>query len=266
MSDSKPETTESPDSAADTSSAAINSSATDSSITNTSATNASSNATKSDEMKLDPVSEDENMKSKKRKNKSAKAPVIEAETPTEDLKPPTAGVKTLKEEVKIPTEVVKTSTEGSGKRERKKIERLEFTAADLTQKKMFEIPTGSGILLADCPTIDHNLQSVKGEDLKILHKLLFKTPGQISTIKKNIRRFNGFAFEKNSADYDKKIVLLQKQVLADLKRFCHVLDLEKGGTKEELCTRFVIAECRPTTDFPKQKDETHPPYSLVETW
>ena len=131
-----------------------------------------------------------------------------------------------------------TPASTEGKRERKKIERLEFTAADLTQRKLFEIPAGSGTLLGECPVIDHNLQSVKAEDLKVLHKLLFKTPGQLSTIKKNIRRFNGFAFEKSSADYDKKMLLLVKQVLADLKRICHVLDLEKSGTKEELCTRY----------------------------
>ena len=133
------------------------------------------------------------------------------------------------------TTVPPSSTEG--KRERKKTERLEFTAADLTQKKLFEIPAGFGTLLAECPVVDHNLQSVKAEDLKVLHKLLFKTPGQLQTIKKNIRKFNGFAFEKNSAEYDKKMLLLLKQVLVDLKRICLVLDLEKSGTKEEVCAR-----------------------------
>jgi len=127
----------------------------------------------------------------------------------------------------------------SGKRERKKTERLVFPAEDESKKKLFEIPKGSGTPLGECPVIGHNLSSVKAEDLKNLHKLLFKTLGQIMNIKKNIKKFNGFAFEADSGEFDKKMKSLIKLGAAELKKICHVLDLTKEGTKEDICKRIL---------------------------
>ena len=156
---------------------------------------------------------------------------------------PEAPAASRKRERKKPAERKPEPAPASreGKRERKKIERLEFTAADLTHKKMFDFPDGWGTALGECPMIDHRLQAAKAEELKILHKLLFKTPGQLNSIKKNIRRFYGYDFERNDAEYDKRMALLVKQVSPDLKKICHVLDLEQKGTKEELCERWVCS-------------------------
>lgn len=58
-------------------------------------------------------------------------------------------------------------------------------------------------------------------------------------IKKNIRRFNGFDFKKDSDEYAKKLSAAQKFELKQLKSICEMLDLEKKGNKEEISERIL---------------------------
>jgi protein DEK len=54
-----------------------------------------------------------------------------------------------------------------------------------------------------------------------------------------LRAFCGFAFDKESTEYNKKHEMLSKQVVAGLKGICEVLDLERSGTKEDLIERIL---------------------------
>jgi hypothetical protein len=47
-------------------------------------------------------------------------------------------------------------------------------------------------------------QRAKPEDLKIIHRLCFGKPGKAATTKKNIKKFNGFEYSVDSAEYKKK--------------------------------------------------------------
>lgn len=72
-----------------------------------------------------------------------------------------------------------------------------------------------------------------------MHRLLFRTPGKTALIKKNIKRFNGFDFKKDSDEYEKKMVAAQKFEVKQLKSICEMLDLEKKGNKEEISVRII---------------------------
>lgn len=63
-------------------------------------------------------------------------------------------------------------------------------------------------------------------------------------IKKNLRKFSGFAFDEESDEYKEKLEAAQKHDVKLLKNVCDVLNLDKKGGKEELAERicgFLLA-------------------------
>lgn len=48
-------------------------------------------------------------------------------------------------------------------------------------------------------------------------------------VKKNLRQFAGFDFDKDSSDYKKKLESVQKNDIGKLKAVCEVLQLDKKG-------------------------------------
>jgi len=137
-----------------------------------------------------------------------------------------------------------------GKRERKKIERLSF-AGGAEKEKRFEICEGKGVPLGDIPIIEHMIYRANSDSLKPLHHLLFKTFGQSAHIKKNIRKFNGFAFEADAEECAKKTDKLSKMTMPELKEFCGWLSLEKSGSKEEVVKRILVFLLRPVDEGKK---------------
>lgn len=66
-----------------------------------------------------------------------------------------------------------------------------------------------------CCPLDFNsshifFQSTKLDDLKTLYKVCFGGRGKATLIRKNIRLFNGFGFDKDSDSYEKKKASLTK--------------------------------------------------------
>ncbi|XP_013788278.1 protein DEK-like [Limulus polyphemus] len=148
----------------------------------------------------------------------------------------------------------------SGSRERKKVQRLELAFA-IPSKEKPEIPEGKGQKLGDCPRIEFQLQKQKADDLKLLHKFLFNRPGSVSEIKKNIRKFNGFPFTKDSPEFERKKAKLEKPTIAMLKHMCETLDIERSGTKEELIERLMTFLMKPAatgkaTPRPKRRSSS----------
>jgi protein DEK len=54
------------------------------------------------------------------------------------------------------------------------------------------------------------LQRYKSDELKTLHRVLFGRVGKTTMIKKNLRKFNGFDFDKESDQFEKKKHAVQK--------------------------------------------------------
>ncbi|GAB1610680.1 protein DEK-like [Argonauta hians] len=127
----------------------------------------------------------------------------------------------------------------TGKREKKKVERLEMSVSSANDKKKTLIPEGSGDKLGECPIIEYHLNRVKSEDLKVLHRTMFDRPGTLVEIKRNIRKFNGFDFGKDDKRFEKKSTVLAKNTTAALRKICEILGLERGGTKDEVLKRIM---------------------------
>ncbi|XP_051812739.1 protein DEK [Acanthochromis polyacanthus] len=127
-----------------------------------------------------------------------------------------------------------------GKRTKKTVERLDFQAPKQMEK--LKIGDGSGDKLGDIPRTSYQITKMKPADLKPLHAVLFDRPGKISTLKKNLRLFNGFSFDADSEQYNKKREKLLKSsnfTNPKLKVMCSVLDLEKKGTHSDLVDRIL---------------------------
>ncbi|XP_019638992.1 PREDICTED: protein DEK-like [Branchiostoma belcheri] len=125
-----------------------------------------------------------------------------------------------------------------GKRQRKKTERLEVEVIT-TPKEEFRIPEGKGTKLGEIERVEWQLQRNKSEDLKPLHRILFNKGGAATVIKRHIRQFSGFDFEKDSKEYEKKKEQILRYTVAALKYFCDTLDIEKKGNRDELVEKLM---------------------------
>ncbi|CAH1253542.1 DEK [Branchiostoma lanceolatum] len=125
-----------------------------------------------------------------------------------------------------------------GKRQRKKTERLEVEVTT-TPKEEFKIPEGKGTKLGEIERVEWQLQRNKSEDLKPLHRILFNKGGSATVVKRHIRQFSGFDFEKDSKEYEKKKEQILRYTVAALKYFCDTLDIEKKGNRDELVEKLM---------------------------
>ncbi|XP_050402110.1 protein DEK [Patella vulgata] len=193
-------------------------------------------------------------------------PSSEPNTPNKNNTPVTSPKKSKKKKVVTSPDEEEELPPGllerpviieSGKRERKKTDRLpaggNFTPS---QKKKIEIPEGKGTKLGECPRIEQKLQQNKADDLKFLHRLLFNRQGSAQEIKKNIKQFCGYAFESGDKEYDKKMAVINKCTISQLKSACGILDLERTGQKVDIVYRLMAFLLHPENSgkpLPKPK-------------
>ncbi|KAH7934229.1 hypothetical protein HPB49_023215 [Dermacentor silvarum] len=152
----------------------------------------------------------------------------------------------------------------SGSRQRKKVERLDVSFRTAARERP-PPEQGKCTPLGDCPRIEHNIKRERLESLNALHRLLFGRPGAPSEIKKNLRKFSGFPFEKDSAEYVKRQKMVAKLKKTAHKHLLGMLDLEKSGTVEECTDRilnfllkpFDNKKPLPATKKRKRKSMTH---------
>uniref|UniRef100_A0A3B3BDM3 DEK-C domain-containing protein n=1 Tax=Oryzias melastigma TaxID=30732 RepID=A0A3B3BDM3_ORYME len=127
-----------------------------------------------------------------------------------------------------------------GKRAKKTVERLDLQAPK--QKEKLRMGDGAGDKLGDIPRTSYQINRMKAADLKPLHSILYDRPGKVSTMKRNLRLFNGFPFQADSEQFHRKRdKLLKSSSLSNskLKLVCTVLDLEKKGTHSDLIHRIL---------------------------
>ncbi|XP_066249759.1 protein DEK-like isoform X2 [Euwallacea similis] len=182
---------------------------------------------KEDEAKLN------DKESKKEKLSSEKEDEEEEEEEEEALK----GEEEEKSDKKgVP--LLDQPLETTGKRERKNVQRFEEDIKK-PESTVVEFEEGKGTALGEIPRVEASITRFKNDDLKYLHKLLFNAVTNKVHFKKNIRKFNGFPFNKDSDDYTKKVDSLKKNEVKVLKTICEILDLSKTGTKEELVEKIM---------------------------
>lgn len=131
-----------------------------------------------------------------------------------------------------------------GKREKKIIQRLDLMSKPKEKPKIES--TGTGAKLGDIVRINHSIGKLKAPLLKPLHKIVYDRPGTASTLRKNLRLFNGFPFGEESDLYNKKIEKLKRLHKEQLKTICQTLDLERSGTQIVLSERIMKFLVHPT--------------------
>lgn len=125
----------------------------------------------------------------------------------------------------------------NGKRVRKKL--LPFSCKDTSSpaKKVEKVEVntqGKGLVLSEHPMIVYQVNKCLTDDLKIVYRLFYggRFPSRV-VIKKGIRDFSGFLFEKDTKEYTDKKKFLLKFTLANLKWTISVLDCVVVGTKNK---------------------------------
>lgn len=124
--------------------------------------------------------------------------------------------------------------EREGKRVRTSVQR--FSADSFSTPKEIVLPEGSGTKLGDIPYVDHMIESGDIEVLKKLHSLMgLGRVGQPKEIRTNLRKFNGFDYEKESAKFVATRKKMEKGwVVKQMNTACDILGIPRGKGKEEL--------------------------------
>ncbi|XP_042597793.1 protein DEK-like isoform X2 [Cyprinus carpio] len=131
-----------------------------------------------------------------------------------------------------------------GKREKKIIQRLDLMSKPKEKPKIES--TGRGAKLGDIVRINHSIGKLKAPLLKPLHKIVYDRPGTASTLRKNLRLFNGFPFGEESDLYNKKMEKVKRLHKEQLRTICQTLDLERSGTQIVLSERIMKFLAHPT--------------------
>jgi len=126
-----------------------------------------------------------------------------------------------------------------GKRPRHSVERLTTTHQSTGPQKKVTESTGTGITLGEIEYVATLINTHKSDSLKALHRVLFNRPGTASMVKKNIRIFNGFSFDANSPEYEKKLGQLTKLSMAELKLIRSVIGVESATQKSDLVKHII---------------------------
>ncbi|XP_062847357.1 protein DEK-like isoform X4 [Trichomycterus rosablanca] len=132
-----------------------------------------------------------------------------------------------------------------GKREKKTVQRLDLQMGKPKEKPKVE-SIGHGDKLGDIARVNHAIGKLKAPLLKPLHKIVYDRPGAASSLRKNLRLFNGFPFEIDSDAYKKKREKIIKLPKVQLKTICQILDLERSGNQAVLVDRILQFLTNPT--------------------
>ena len=133
--------------------------------------------------------------------------------------------------------LLERTLELTGKRQRKSTQRLEFVTQP---KKKVKIEEGKGKMLGELPRVVYFMDKKENQDIiKNLHRIATGTYGKRTEMKKNLKKFNGFSFGEDSEEYEKRKGFMSRYFMADLKRTCELLDVERGGSKEEIIERII---------------------------
>jgi len=128
------------------------------------------------------------------------------------------------------------------KREAKAVERLDVGV--VKEKEAFKVVPGKGMKLRDIANVDLRIGKIvsSSEELKLLHRICFGTPGQKTVVKKHLREFSGFE-EGQLEEKTKTIGRLDGGLLKKVMMLC---DVPTTGTKIEQAARLAAFLDSPT--------------------
>ncbi|GMR56456.1 hypothetical protein PMAYCL1PPCAC_26651, partial [Pristionchus mayeri] len=120
-----------------------------------------------------------------------------------------------------------------GKRKRESTSFLKVEEKFNTKHKAPAV-AGSGTALEDIPFVAHQIDTEKKViDLRPLYRICYGTPGTIKSLRKELKKFNGFSFVKNSEEYKRKHAVVNKYTRADLSHMRRILGMAPGKSKDD---------------------------------
>jgi len=158
------------------------------------------------------------------------------------------------------TATLEQPLEVSGKRERTKVKRLESQPITSTKEQTpLEIKAGPGIKLGDIPFIEFHLGRTLASDLKTLHHICFaRKMVKASHTKKNIRQFSGEPDGKESAEHTKRMGIINRLGLGQVKGVLTILGIEKKGTKSDMVDKLETFMLKPEDSGKKVPEKKKP--------
>ncbi|RCN39001.1 DEK protein [Ancylostoma caninum] len=130
--------------------------------------------------------------------------------------------------------------EVEGKRERHKVERISI-GTPTVKKAPTEMKMGNGVPLGDIAYIEDQLKKHSANELQVIHRFIYGHVGKPTIIRREIRRFTGFAFEEDTPEFKHKVAYLQKLTIQQLNMMKKILGLHSGGnTKDALVTTIMV--------------------------
>ena len=103
----------------------------------------------------------------------------------------------------------------------------------------------SSFLVLITHAVDFNLDKIKSDDelLTLIHRMMYRTPGKRTVIKKNIREFSGLVYDDEEKDRAKTQDLIGRAFGSTLNAILDIFDLPRGagpeGVKEAKVGRIV---------------------------
>ncbi|CAF0806726.1 unnamed protein product [Adineta ricciae] len=134
-----------------------------------------------------------------------------------------------------------------GKRSRKPTSRLELAKLTPTKKEL-TIPQGHGKPLGEIEYINYQISHASSETLSRMRIICFGRRGNSTNIRKHLREFNGFAFERESDEYQRQISTLAKLKKDQLRSILRLLGLTSTGRNTEQAERILNFLMKPTDE------------------
>ncbi|KAL0045693.1 hypothetical protein WJX82_001892 [Trebouxia sp. C0006] len=135
----------------------------------------------------------------------------------------------------VASEPQQSAEQPSGRRERKQTNFFQPEKKIETEK--LEIREGQGTKLGEIPNVAFQLSKVTGRDelLEDLHQILYARKGKLSTRKKDIQAFSGFAYtdDQQEAELEKAKGLLSRFKNDHMTRLLDLLDIPRSDLKDK---------------------------------
>merc|ERR1719450_741171 len=153
---------------------------------------------------------------------------MEEDTSQEDIEDDTEGDETVASDAEADDSI-------TGKRERKKVDKF-IPENNINQKQKKQDYDGEGTPLGEMAHIQKMLKAADTTELKVLHRVLFRTTGANLTVRKHLRVFNGFDFprDEDNSDYKNFMKRLQACTTKVLKNIAGIVGLKKTVQRSEL--------------------------------
>ncbi|CAF3509447.1 unnamed protein product [Rotaria sp. Silwood1] len=126
----------------------------------------------------------------------------------------------------------------NGKRSRKPTLRLEISESIPTKKEL-PIPQGNGKPLGEIEYINYQITHGSTDALSRMRSICFGRRGNKANIRKNLREFKGFEFQRNSDEYQKHLNNLIKLKKDQLKSISNILGLPATGRNTDHAERIL---------------------------